>query len=183
MAKRKKATRQAVTVAAMPERWDMGAQGQANRVHLVQEPVTWRNDKGETVNPNNVKRMRRVDMLEVYANRGWISKRGFNAGEKLRGAWEDTMRGPGWSDNDRVQSTSKPDQAIAMRIDRISALVGVSRKVPVEWAGLIEHVAINQGAIAAYKHKGKRVYLGINHEKGKRAVCVAFDALADALNC
>jgi len=43
-----------VSVAPMPDHWDMGAKGPANRIGLVQEPVTWTNDKGEQVNPNNV---------------------------------------------------------------------------------------------------------------------------------
>lgn len=63
-----------VTLPSQPTQWDMGANGPANRRGLKQEdamdvdPVT-----GKTSNPNGVKRMRRVDMLERWHRKGQIS--------------------------------------------------------------------------------------------------------------
>jgi len=164
--------------------WDMGATGQANRIGLVIEargdldPET-----GKTVNPNAVKGARKIDMMEVYFRRGWISARGFTAGEMLRNAVEDTMRGPGWADNDRVQSSPKPDQAVTMQIDRLSRLVAITKRAPTECARLVSHVAVDGNAIGSYRVDGKRVYLGRRHEVGKVALRVAFDKFAEAIGC
>ncbi|KQI67035.1 hypothetical protein AN189_17580 [Loktanella sp. 3ANDIMAR09] len=158
--------------------------GQANRLNLVVEqrgttdPIT-----GKTTNPNGVKGVRRVDMMEVYYKRGWISDRGYTAGEKLRDKWEATERSPGWSDNDRVQSSPKPDQAVAMRIDRLSQLVRITRLMPPQHKSLIEAVAIRQRSINAAVVDGARPYVGRGHKIGQSELMVAFDALADAIGC
>lgn len=62
-----------VTTTIAP--WDMGATGPANRAGLEQEAATELDPETgkETPNPNRVKRMRRVDMLEVCAGRATIN--------------------------------------------------------------------------------------------------------------
>lgn len=161
--------------------WDMGASGRANRIGLVVE------ERGETdaatgkrINPNGIKGVRRVDTLALYHSRGVISTRGYNAGERLRTAWLDTMRSPGWLDNDRVQSSPKPDQAIAMQVGRISRLLWLSRRVPADCVAIVKHIAMNDGSVSGIRIRGNRPFLGRNAEKGRDEVRIAFDKLADA---
>lgn len=118
-----------MTIAETP--WDHGASGQANRHGLIVEE---RGDKdprtGKTVNPNGVTGVRRVDLLEYWHRRGTISTEGYNAAEKLRDAFEGTMRGkPSLPDNDRVQSSPKPDYAVTIQIERISRYDRLMRHV------------------------------------------------------
>ena len=56
---------------AMPTTWDHGATGPANRVGLVTEPAVDADPvTGKIVNPNGIKRARRVDMLEIWHSKG-----------------------------------------------------------------------------------------------------------------
>lgn len=128
--RRAHATRGKVTLAS--SEWDHGAAGAANRVGLVVE------DRGEldartgkTVNPNGVTGVRRIDLLDFWNGRGTISTGGMNVAKLLRQAYEDTMRAPpALPDNDRVQSSPKPDQAIDIRIERISRFTALMARVP-----------------------------------------------------
>jgi hypothetical protein len=166
-----------VSLAAMPDHWDMGAKGPANRVNLVQEPVTWTNEKGEQVNPNNVKRMRRVDMLQKYARDEVITNRQLIAGATLRDAWSKTELGQGRDYSDPVvDSSPKPDQAIDIRIDRMSAYLSVSKLVPPEDKEILQAVACEGRAIAHL-----RQYRYRNVPKGKAHLAEALERLADRL--
>lgn len=183
MAKRKARLKQGTRDFAKPRgevtlpRWDRGASGPANRIGLVEEPVTWTNDEGEVVNPNGVKRMRRVDMLEVYHSRGWISDRGYTAGEALRDAWCNTQRGKGvdWS-AERVDSSPKPDAAIDIQIDRFSRLVSVSNCIAAEDHAIL-WVVVGKGRSFAHL----REYRALRHDRGREHLRAALDRLADRL--
>lgn len=102
--------------------WDHGAMGTANRHGLmVEERGEINPDTGKTTNPNGVTGVRRRDILEFWHTRGTLTTAGYNAAVKLRDAFEGTMRGkPALPDNDRVQSSPKPDHAVTIQIDRIS---------------------------------------------------------------
>lgn len=124
------AARNAPVTLPVPS-WDLGAAGPANRRNLVLEDAADIDpETGKAINPNGVKRARRVDMLEVWWRRGTISTAGYNAAVALRDAFEATQRAPGWPDNDRVQSSPKPDQAVTIQVDRISAFHAINRLVP-----------------------------------------------------
>lgn len=118
-----------VSLAETP--WDHGATGKANRIGLVVEERGEKDAKtGKTINPNGVTGARRVDLLEFWHKRGSISTEGYNAAEMLRNAFEATQRGkPALPDNDRVQSSPKPDHAVDIQIDRISRFEGLMRHV------------------------------------------------------
>lgn len=120
-----------VSLAASP--WDHGAMGKANRIGLIVEERGEKDAKtGKVINPNGVTGARRVDLLEFWHRRGSISTEGYNAAEALRNAFEATQRGkPSLPDNDRVQSSPKPDQAVDIQIDRISRFEGLMRHVRV----------------------------------------------------
>jgi hypothetical protein len=166
-----------VSVAPMPDHWDMGAKGQANRIGLVQEPVTWTNDKGEQVNPNNVKRMRRVDMLQKYHKDGVVTTRQLTAGAVLRDAWSKTEMGQGTDYSDpKVDSSPKPDQAIDIRIDRMSHYISITRLIPAEDKGILDAVACEGRAVAHLPQ-----YRWRNVVKGKEHLSDALERLADRL--
>lgn len=179
--RRKKRSKKPAVSLAMPTSWDMGATGQANRIGLVIEdrgdvdPAT-----GKRTNPNGVKGMRRVDMLEIWHRKGEITTAGYNAAERLRNAMEKTLRGPGWADNDRVQSSPKPDHAVTIQIDRISAFHGIARHIAQEDQPIIYHCVINGGIPASLRVNGSRPYQGRGYQMGLQHLSDALDRLARA---
>lgn len=166
----------AANVTLAPAPWDHGADGPANRIGLVIEE---RGDvdavTGKVTNPNGVTGARRVDMLEVYAKRGWISARGRSAGEALRMAWLRTEMGtcPPWL-RERVDSSPKPDAAVGIQIDRLSKLLRISRLVMADDARIIHTVVEMGAAIGALPE-----YRGSKHERGKLHLFEALERLAD----
>jgi len=171
-----------VSLNASP--WDMGADGPANRAResRVEEGVDPEvdPDNGEVKhrNPNGVKRRVFYDMLDVYHRRGWITKRGFNAASALRDAWQRTEQGQGndWS-KERVDSSPKPDAAVAIQIDRMSALIGITRHIPAEDHRILLTVACEGQAIGRL-----RQYRGMNHDKGRRHLHDALERLANRIS-
>lgn len=169
-----------VTLSQAP--WDMGAMGPANRAGLVEEergeinPVT-----GKLENPNVVRGVRRVDMLEVWHGKGVISTRGYNAAEKLRNAFESTQRAPGWPDNDRVQSSPKPDHAVTIQIDRLSKFAAIYKLVPYRDNDIIWHCVICKGTPSSLVVRGRHPYRGRHYDGGLEYLREALDRLADRL--
>ena len=174
--------RKPVTVAVMPTSWDMGATGPANRIGLVIEasgdpdPST-----GTIANPNGIKRARRVDMLEVWHRKGLISTAGFNAAERLRDAFEATQRAPGWPDNERVQSSPKPDHAVTIQIDRLSAFQAISRNIAFGDGPIIRHCVLDRCIPATLTIDGRRPYAGRGYDAGLELLGMALDRMARAM--
>ena len=163
-------------VSVAPAPWDHGATGQANRIGLVIEERGETDPKtGKVTNPNGVTGARRVDMLEVYGKRGWITPRGLAAGEALRMAWLRTEMGtcPPWL-RERVDSTPKPDAAVGIQIDRLSKLLRISRMVVPDDERIIHMVVEMGAAIGALPE-----YRGARHELGKAHLHDALERLAD----
>lgn len=165
-----------VTLASSP--WDHGATGPANRVGLVVEDRGEVDPKtGKMRNPNGVTGVRRVDLLEYWHKRGSISTEGFNAGEALRNAFEATMRSkPALPGNDRVQSSPKPDHAVDIMVDRISAFERIMRHVAMKDREIISACVLDNATPAAI-----RGYRGAGYRKGLAHLREALDRLADAL--
>ena len=168
------ASKKPVTTAPTP--WDLGAKGKANQRDLVIEDAAEVTPEGRSVNPNGVRRARRVDMLERWHRLGKITTGGYNAAEKLRNAFEATERAPGWPDNDRVQSSPKPDHAVTIQIDRLSKFHEVYKFIPTGDRRVINHCVLSQGTPA-----GLREFRGRNHEKGMAHLREALDRLAKAM--
>jgi hypothetical protein len=172
----------AVTVSAMPTQWDRGATGPANRVGLIEEdaaeidPTT-----GKASNPNGVKRARRVDMLEVWHRKGEITTAGFNAAEKLRDAFENTQRAPGWPETERVQSSPKPDHAVTIQIDRMSNYHRFAILVAAEDWPIINACVLNRQLPSEVRIRGARPYWLAGYQDGMRALRNALDRLAAAM--
>lgn len=165
-ARARKAGRKRKQEVTVPPLWDHGATGPANRIGLVIEtrgdldPAT-----GKQINPNGVTGARRRDLLEFWHRRGTISTEGWNAAEKLRDAYEATHRGPAaLPDNDRVQSSPKPDQAITIMIDRISDFTALMKLVASEDREIISRCVLDgahPGRLPQYR--GERYRLGFDH--------------------
>ncbi|MBI6628338.1 hypothetical protein [Pontibaca salina] len=167
-------------VSLAQPRWDHGASGPANRIGLVAEDRGPRDVKtGKVINPNGVKGVRRVDMLEIYHSRGWISDRGYTAGERLRDAWAATQKSKGmdWS-AERVDSTPRPDAMIDIQVERVSRLTRVTRCIQrgdedILWAVVGEGRSV--GHLPRYRAQ--------NHGAGREHLYEALDRLADAMGC
>ncbi|MDO5705556.1 MAG: hypothetical protein Q4G49_10870 [Paracoccus sp. (in: a-proteobacteria)] len=168
----------AAHVSLPPSPWDHGAAGPANRMGLVEEERGEVDTKtGRVINPNRVTGVRRHDMLEVYYKRGWISMRGYTAGQALREAWERTEMGTcaPWL-RDRVDSSPKPDAAIAIQIDRMTQLMRISRLIARGDDPLL-HAVVARGIGLAHV----KAYRGGNHDKGKQHLHDALEQLADRI--
>ena len=169
----------AVTLAVTT--WDLGAAGSANRHGLIIEPSGEPNPvTGIIENPNNVIRARRVDMLDVWRKKGVISQAGWYAGVKLRDAIEATQKAPGWPDNDRVQSSPKPDHAVTIQIDRLSAVSNITKHIAAGDKDLLWHCT-SGGIPATLVVQGVKPYHGRAYEAGLLHLSQGLDRLADAM--
>ncbi len=146
-----------------PTRWDRGAAGRANRIGLIEEEAVDKDPTtGAIINPNGIRRARRVDMLEVWYRQNTITTAGFNAAEKLRDAYEATLRAPGWPESERVQSSPKPDHAVAVQIDRMSGFIAASRHVGHGDKAIIAACVLERGtpaSLKAYRNDGYKAGL------------------------
>ena len=166
-------------VTLPPAPWDTGASGPAARARpaVIEDAIDADPETGEVRNPNGVKRLRIVDMLEVWHKRGVISTAGFNAAEKLRDAFEATQRAPGWPDNDRVQSSPKPDHAVTIQIDRVSRYHAIARFIwAPDWPVIDYFVLQNREA------DRKAEFAGARYKAGLAELGPALDRLADRID-
>lgn len=170
--------RKPVSMPSQPTQWDMGANGPANRRGLKQEdamdvdPVT-----GKTSNPNGVKRMRRVDMLERWHRKGQISAAGYTAACALRDAFEATGRTPSVDPTqDRVDSSPKPDHAVEIQIDRVSRFHAINRHVAAQDRAIIDACILSGGTPASL-----RQYRQAKYPQGMQHLHDALERLARAI--
>lgn len=77
---------------------------------------------------------------------------------------------------DRVDSSPKPDAAIDIQIDRVSALVTITRMIPSEDSEILTCVCGHGNAIGALPQ-----YRGRKHERGKEHLAAALERLADVM--
>lgn len=167
-------------VSLAPPPWDMGATGQANQSGLeIEDAAEIDPETGEIINPNAIKRARRVDPLKNIHRRGLISTEGYSAAEKLRDAYEATQRTPGWPDNDQVDSSPKPDHAVTIQIDRLSKYYAIARHVhPLDRDIIAACVLDRHGPDAVRDRLGRRTYYGPNVTAGYLHLRAALDRLA-----
>lgn len=168
----------AAQVSLPPSPWDEGTRPMAREAFaVVEERGDVDSRTGKTINPNGVRGLRYMDMMETYAKRGWISDRGYLAGCKLRLAWLATEKGQcaPWL-RERVDSSPKPDAAIGIQIDRLSRLIRLGSVIPLHDRRIIECVTYHGTGIGTL-----REYRGSQHDKGKAHLLEAFDRLAAAI--
>lgn len=145
-------------------RWDQGATGPANRRGLVTEDRGDIDpDTGKRTNPNGVRGVRRVDMLEFWHRNGVITTEGYNAAEKLMDAYEETQRGQSWPSGERVQSTAKPGAFVEIQISRISAYHAIAQHVTADDWRIVSACVMGQQTPEAVGYKGKRYKDGLAH--------------------
>lgn len=181
MAAKRSKTGKRKTVSLPQPEWDMGTGTAAQRAGLVIEDARWWDeDRQRWVNPNGVKRARRINLCETYHRKGWLTARQFSASEALVTAWEATMKSPPAIKKVQVDTFPKPDAHIAILIDRISRFHAVMGKVGRDDRELIVHVVLDNRVpttLPAYAHcKGRRYREGID------ALAAALEALADAMD-
>lgn len=173
----KAAPKAAVTLAG--NGWDMGPRTALQDAGKVIEGRGEINpETGEMVNPNGVMGARRVDLVEIYGKRGWLEPRHVTAAKALRMAWEGTMKSPDAIKAIQVDSSPKPDHAVAMQIDRISKFSKVMGLVPKRHREIIDMTVLRGGSPAQL-----RQYRGPNFQAGIAALRVALDNLANDIGC
>ena len=170
--------RKPVSMPSQPTQWDMGATGQANRRGLEQEDVMDVDPTtGKASNPNGVKRMRRVDMLERWHRKGQISAAGYTAACALRDAFEAIGRTPSVDQTQvRVDSSPKPDHAIVIKIDRVSRFRAINRHVAAQDRAIIDACILSGGTPASL-----RQYRQAKYPQGMKHLHDALERLARAI--
>ena len=172
-ARRRKAPRK----PSAPTSWDMGPDTPAQRAGKVVEPASYADaETGKEINPNGVKRLRKVDLVEVYYRRGWISKRGLAAADALRKAYEATQRSPPAINPIQVDSSPKPDENIAVQIDRTSRYVALMGLVDRDHRKVVAAVVLEDRTPAHAGFKGRR------YQEGIRVLHEALELLADRMS-
>ena len=106
---------------------------------------------------------------KVIENATWT-----DGAEHLRSAFEGTQRTAPAIKAVQVDSTPKPDQHVAILIDRISKYSDAMRRVPKESIKVVEAVAIDNRAIGHLKE-----YRGRKHAVGVILLQKGLDAVAD----
>ncbi len=169
----------AATVAPCP--WDLGPTTAAQQAGKITEEATYTDpETGEKLNPNGVKRARRIDVAEFYFNKGYISESGWKAARAIREAWEATMQSQPAIKKVQVDSSPKPDAAVVIQVDRLSKLASVSKHIPPGYRGMIEHVVMSNQSAWSYHRITKRKHLSVieRRELAKKALRIMLDEVA-----
>lgn len=149
---------------------------QATFSKVIEDAKTFDEEKGQWVNPNGVKRARRVDLIESYHAQGKIDYRGMLAGLALRMAYETTMKSAPAIKKIQVDTFPKPDANIAIIIDRISRFSIVYGLVPLEDRPILDCVILQNAGPNNIGFKGSA------YHKGIARLQEALTRLADALD-
>lgn len=187
MARRKKRQKRKVTLAQIPAnvanrvtRGDMGPDTAAQRQGRVIEPVTFVDDDGNLKeSPNNMRRARRIDVIESYHKRDRnpiLDGRQYKAAKALREAYEATKRSPPAIKEIQVDASPKPDQHIDIMIDRISRFTAIMRHVPKDCKDVIDAVVLENQSIGWLKQ-----YRNSKHSNGVKRLQKGLDAVAEGL--
>lgn len=114
------------------------------------EPAIEIDADGKRRNPNNAKRRKKRNWIAVMHDKGSLTDKQFLAAERMQQAYEKLGRSPACIKEINVDSSSKPDQNVAIMIDRISGFREVMRAVPRASRPVVVHVVLDNRAIAAY---------------------------------
>lgn len=154
---------------------DLGPNTASARRSSVVEPVTHIDEEtGEVKNsPNNVKRRRRIDLVEGYQRRNIITKRQLLAAQAFRTAFEQTQKSPPAINPVQVDTSPKPDSAVDIMLSRVSIFRSVSKHATLDWH-LLFHVCCEDRAITSYPGCTGRAY-----QAGVDRLRHALDVLAD----
>lgn len=127
---------------APPTTWDAGPDTPAARRMAIVEPAAEIDPAtGSRINPNSVKRVRKISVCELYRRRGYLTKREADAADRLIKAWERNHRSPPAIKEIQVDHSPKPDAFIAIQIDRISKYTSIAKHVPNKYRPFVMHCA------------------------------------------
>ena len=180
--KGRKPDRKPVTLSAAPEatnRWDMGPDTPAQRAGKVIESADYIDpETGKRINPNNVKRARRIDLIEAYhtRDRPILDTRQFRAAQLLRNACEATQKSaPAIK---KVQVDTSPDYGAPAitAMERAKAVALIKSFIPPECRPVIDVVVLQNRAIGSHP-----AYKAWNHAKGVALLQRGLDAVAEGL--
>ena len=157
--------------------WDHGPDTYLARRGTVVEQVEGVDpDTGKKINPNSVTRRRRVDQVEKLWRSDKITRDQYEAAKKLREAFLATQRTPPAIKAVQVDSSPKPDAAIAMQIDRVSKFHAIARHIPTNAAPLVDAVVMMDrpvsGDLGDGRANGHRTAIRLIHLR------LALDAVA-----
>ena len=156
-----------VSVTAAPFNGDWGPQTQAAVANSELVEVTDENGK----NPNRMKRRQRIDVLARLVKSDAISMRQFQAGEAIRDAYSRVeMLSSGGELKEVVDSSARPDAAVAAQVEAHSRWAIISRLIRSEERAIVEHVCI----------KGQRLQ-AITQPRAARFLHDALNRVADGL--
>lgn len=143
---------------ATTRKW-MAANGYAP---AMEDATTIDPETGKSTNPNGVKRARRIDLIEHYRIRGIITQGEFTALMALRMAYEKTQRGPPAIQEIQVDTSPKPDHAVAILMDRISGYSQMMAHVRPEHRQVITCVVLDNRTVAQLGFRGRRYQSGMD---------------------
>ena len=130
----------AVSLVVAP--WDTGASGAANRVGMIVEDVGDVDpETGEVINPNKIRRVRRLSVAAMYLRAGHLTDRQAAAADVLLKAWEQKDRRPPAINEAKVDASPKADDRTVMVLERAMRYVAVARLVAQSWEPYVMHVA------------------------------------------
>ncbi|WP_439140262.1 hypothetical protein [Roseicyclus sp.] len=156
--------------------WDMGPDTEAQRAgKVIEDARIWDADKGVWVNPNGVKRARRIDLIESWANTGKVTERQFKAAQALRIAFERTMCSAPAIKKVQVDTSPRPDETVAMMVDRIGAFADLMKHVPSESRAVVECVVLDNRGPNNLGYKARA------YARGVELLRSGLDAVADEL--
>lgn len=165
---------------ARSSQWDMGPDTAAQKAGRIIEPADYVDEEtGEKVNPNGVRRARRIDLVESYHKRDRnpiLDKRQFMAATSLREAYLQTQRTAPAIKKVQVDSSPKPDAHVEIMIDRLSKFSGLMKCVPTEAKSVVDIVVLENQAVGSL-----REYRGSGHAKGVIRLQGALNLIADQL--
>lgn len=161
---------------SLPTAWDMGTGTAAQRAGLVIEDAAYTDpETGKKVNPNGVKRARRVDLVESLHNRGILSKRQYLAAQALIMASERVEMTGSALKKVQVDTSSKPDAANVVKIDLQRKVSDIERMVPRQQWVVIECVVLHNRTVARVGYKGRA------YRRGQEILAEGLDKVADGL--
>lgn len=175
MAKRKRTAKgraaEPRAAVSLAETGDLGTMGAAIRSRVVVETV-----KDTEAGRGTIRRARVVDMIDHWLKARVINTAQWNTAVVLRAAWERTQQAPGTDyARPRVDSSPKPDHAVAIQIDRVSKLNAAWGRVDWKDRELLHHCVVLGLIPATLRIRDRRPFHGANYQMGLQALRDALD--------
>lgn len=141
---RDKVTLQGMNGPVAASQWDMGPSTALQQRNKVIEQVTLIDDDGNIKpNPNNVKRSRRVDVIEKYENERYLTIEQAWVAREMREAHLKGMLGGGSFAREMVDETTRGAEPAMRAIHNVTKVKIFSRMVPESMEPVVRHVVLD----------------------------------------